>query len=340
MSMITVIIVNYNAGDRLQHCLESLERQSFRDFETIVIDNASSDGSAQRAQAAGGHARFIAAGANLGFAAANNLAARSAVGEWLAFLNPDACAGENWLAALVAAAGRYPDVEAFGSTQLTAENPDVIDGAGDVYHAFGIPYRGYFGWPASALPPEGECFAPCAAAAMYRRSVFEALGGFDEQFFCYGEDVDLGFRHRLSGGRAVQVREAVVLHEGSGITGRHSDFSIYHGHRNRIWLTYKNVPALIYWPLWPLRRLVDFLYLLARARSAGIEDPLRRALRDGYRGLAALREVRRHIQKGRKASLGAIAAAMTWSPFKIATREGSIRPLSRLRARARAAARR
>lgn len=324
---VTVVIVNFNAGARLKKCLDHLAAQTFRAFEVIVIDNASTDGSLAEAEKSAQAFRLIEAGANLGFAAANNRAVKDARGALLAFLNPDAYPFPDWLAELIAAAERYPGVEAFGSTQLNAADPSRIDGAGDVFHVFGIPYRGHFGWPAAALPPEGECFAPCAAAALYRRRTFEELGGFDERFFCYGEDVDLGFRLRLAGGRVVQVRAARVLHEGSGVTGRYSDFTVYHGNRNSIWTTYKNMPGAIYWPLFPLHVAVN-LYFLARAFSIGAGRAYWRALRDGFGRLGEFSGDRRRLQRARKASLGDLAQALAWSPLKVSRRAAVIRPIA------------
>jgi len=170
------------------------------------------------------------------------------------------------------------------------------------------------------LPPGGECFSPCAAAAMYRRNVFDSLGGFDERFFCYGEDVDLGFRLRLSGGEAMQVRAARVLHEGSGVTGRHSAFTVYHGHRNRIWLTYKNFPAAIYWATAPARAVVDFL-LGVKALSGGYLGAYLKALRDGYGRLAEFKNDRKNLAASRKISAGEVARRLAWSPLRLIRRE-------------------
>jgi N-acetylglucosaminyl-diphospho-decaprenol L-rhamnosyltransferase len=329
MTAITVIIVNFNSGQRLKRCLEHLGRQTFRDFDVLVIDNASPDRSLDEGLEAAPDAlrlQTIRAQENLGFAAANNVAAREARGEWLAFLNPDAYADTEWLSALISASARYPWAEAFGSTQLKADDPATIDGAGDVVHILGIPYRGHFGWPAEALPDDGECFAPCAAAAMYRRKTFLDLGGFEERFFCYGEDVDLGFRLRLAGGRCVQVKDACVLHEGSGVSGRYSDFTVYHGNRNRIWMTYRNMPAVLYWPFAPLRLLAD-LYLCGRAWSVGAGRAYTRAVVDGYAGLPGLASDRRRLQRARKASVGEIARALAWSPIKVTRREAVLRAI-------------
>lgn len=326
---LSVIIVNYNSGGRLGRCLEHLGRQTFRDFEIIVIDNASTDQSIAGARPfAAADTLFVEAGENLGFAAGNNRAAARARGEWLVFLNPDAYAQDDWLAEMVAAGKRYPWADAFGSSQIAADHPDLIDGAGDVYHILGAAYRGGYGRPISELPEDGECFAPCAAAAMYRRAAFDALGGFDERFFCYGEDVDLGFRLRLSGRRAVQVRKAVVLHEGSGVTGRYSDFTVYHGNRNRIWLAYKNIPGAYYWVFAPLRLVFD-IYLLARALALGFGRPYLRALRDGYGGLGKFRGDRARLQQERRMSLAEFARAVTWSPLAMLGRRTGLRPIAR-----------
>lgn len=326
MPRLSVIIVNYNSGPRLARCLEHLARQTSRDFETIVVDNASRDDSEGAVLAHQG-VRLDRAEKNLGFAAANNRAAKSASGEWLVFLNPDAYPEPGWLSELLAASDRHPWADALGSTQLNAADPAKIDGAGDVFHVLGLAYRGHFGRPAAKLPPEGECFSVCAAAAMYRKSTFEGLGGFDERFFCYGEDVDLGFRLRLSGGRAVQVRDARVLHEGSGVTGRHSAFTVYHGHRNRIWTMRKNLPAWLFWAGLPFRLTIDIV-LLVRALLGGYAVPYLRALADGHFGARWMKEERRRVQRDRRISVAALAAMLTWSPLKLLQRAADMRPLA------------
>ncbi len=326
---VSVIIVNYNAGDRLTRCLQHLADQTLRDFEVIVIDNGSTDGSLVEARGVevGAPTTFIEAGANLGFAAGNNRAARQAKGDWLALLNPDAYAEPNWLAELVAASARYRGVDAFGSTQIRAEEPTILDGAGDALFFAGIPYRGHYGAPVADLPGEGECFAPCAAAALYRRTTFEALGGFTEDFFCYGEDVELGFRLRLAGGRCVQVAAAHVAHEGSGISGRRSDFTMYHGHRNRVWTYLRCMPLSLLVLTLPFHVLGSAaLYMQCLARGEG--RAYGRAMRHGYGRLGALWRKRRRVQASRTVSVWAVARALTWSPWKLVRRRADIRPLA------------
>lgn len=319
--LITVIIINYNSGPRLQKCLAALEAQSFKNFDVRIVDNASTDGSADKLPKVSFDLSLDKQNENHGFAKANNIAAKDAKGDWLAFLNPDAYPEPGWLEEFVKARHSYPDALAFGSTQISDDDPSKLDGAGDAFHIMGLAYRGYYEWDVSALPPDSEVFAACAAAAFYDAKTFADLGGFDEQFFCYGEDVDLGYRLRLIGGKTIQLAKAVVRHEGSAISGRRSDFTVYHGHRNRIWLTYKNTPFWLYWPF-ILLHLAANLYLLARSFSSDTFKPYRKALIDGYFGLHKLRKDRAHIQSNRKVSYRDLCKVISWSPQSILSRKG------------------
>jgi GT2 family glycosyltransferase len=169
----------------------------------------------------------------------------------LALLNPDAIPEPDWLAELDKAQRTFPDIDSFGSLQLDLNDCALLDGAGDNYLAVGIPWRGGHGRPATAAPPRGAVFSACAAAAMYRTDSFRAAGGFDEDYFCYVEDVDLGFRLRLRGGGCMHIPEAVVAHAGGVSSGsRRSEFAVYHGIRNMIWTFVKNMPG----PLFVARR--------------------------------------------------------------------------------------
>jgi GT2 family glycosyltransferase len=324
---LSVVIVNYNSGGRLGRCLDCLAAQTVQPIEVIVFDNGSSDGSVDVARMHEIRPRVIASPDNLGFAAANNAAVKEANGDWVGFLNPDAYPEVDWLEQLLAGADAYPDAAAFGSAQIDANDPERLDGAGDSYHAAGIPYRARHGWPADHIPDDYECFAPCAAAAVYRRDVFVELGGFDEHFFCYCEDVDLAYRLRLSGGRAVQLSRARVLHEGSGITGRRSAFTVYHGHRNRIWTYVRNTPLALLAATAPLF-LAANVYLIIRFAVSGDLGPYLRALRDGFAGAPRYWRERRDVLHGRSASLAYLATMMTWSPLTLMRRQEKFRTAS------------
>jgi GT2 family glycosyltransferase len=236
---ISVLIVNYNAGHNLGKALQGLAAQTFGDFEVLVLDNASIDNSATLAQslvASDSRFTFRFLSRNIGFAAGNNLLSATARGTWLALLNPDAVPAPDWLERLIEATRRHPAAVMFGSTQVDAADPYRLDGAGDHYLAIGLPWRGGYGWPLAALPPEGEVFSPCAAACLIRADVFRGANGFDERFFCYVEDVDLAFRLRLQGHYCIQVPGAVVRHVGGASSiAAGSGFARRHGTRNLVW---------------------------------------------------------------------------------------------------------
>ncbi|HWU12416.1 MAG TPA: glycosyltransferase family 2 protein [Caulobacter sp.] len=322
--MISVVIVAYQSGPTLARCLEGLRVQTFDDFEILLVDNASSDGAPQAAAAADPAIRLLLPGANLGFAGGNNLAAREARGRWLAFLNPDAFPAPDWLEQLVAAARRRPDVNCFTSLQRDAAQPTLLDGTGDVMTLIGFPYRGGYHNPAPAGVPEGEAFSACGAAMLIDRMLFLQMGGFDERFFCYCEDVDLGYRLRLIGEPTLLAPEAVVDHVGSASTGVRSAFSLFHGSRNRIWVYAKNTPTALLWTA-PLHVLAT-LVLLAKHLTRGEAAPVWRGIKIALKDLRPILATRRELQARRTATTREIAAAMTWNPFDLLNMRSVIKP--------------
>ncbi|WP_339744584.1 glycosyltransferase family 2 protein [uncultured Maricaulis sp.] len=316
---VTIIIVAYNAGAFIQPCLDAVAVQTCADFEVVVVDNASSDGSIASLALPDDRFRIHDAGENLGFAAANNLVARDVSTPYIVTLNADTRVATDWLEELLAAVERWPEAVAFGSTQLRLDEVDVLDGAGDVWHAAGVAWRALEGRPLSENPPEGETFAPCAAAALYRRDMFLSLGGFDENFFCYCEDVDLGFRIRLAGHICVQVRDAVVYHAGSGTTGRHSDFTVFHGHRNRVWVFVKNTPGPLLWLLLPMHIALN-LRILQKSPTAEYAATVKRAYAAAWAGRKQVWASRKAVRAGRRVGLMQILRAMAWTPRLITRR--------------------
>lgn len=308
-----VIIVNFNGGEMIGAVVAALARQSMGDFEAVVVDNGSTDGSIQRLTLPDGRFKIIHAGANLGFAAGCNLGYRDARPPWLAMLNPDAVPDPDWLKHLRCATANHPTATMFGSTQLRAENPHTLDGAGDNYSIFGLAWRGGYGAQASVASADTHVFSPCAAASLYRRDVFEAVGGFADSFFCYLEDVDLGFRLRLLGHQAVQVAAARVSHAGSAISGRYSRFTLFHSARNGIFLMVRCMPL-------PLLIFALPLYLAAQAwLMISMRKIARPASRMG--GIAAglarvpfLLAERRQIHRQRSVGTIQVARMLAWNP--------------------------
>lgn len=301
---VAVVIVNYNAGNHLVKCLQAVRTQTIPVDRCILVDNASAQRPITGTENWLSGIELIRLGENIGFAAANNLGVEKAEDmEWIALLNPDAFPEPDWLEKLLAAAEHYPQYSSFASRLLAAENPEYLDGAGDIYYPTGQPRRRGHGQKAEGRYLHyQEVFGPCAAAALYRTSAFLEVGGFDEDFFCYLEDIDLGFRLRLAGHRCLYVPEAVARHIGSAITGRRSDFSVYHGHRNLLWVYVKNMPGVLLWLFLPLHLAMNlaglFLYTLRGQGSI-----IWRAKLDGVKGFGKMLNKRSGIQKTRRAGI-------------------------------------
>ena len=293
---VRVIIVNHNGGRYLRRCVDALAAQTGVAWEAVIVDNASTDGSLEGLSL---DERFtlIRSDTNLGFAAANNLAAEGAQTRWLACLNPDAFPREGWLSALVAGA-EGAGARMAGSTQVLADDPGTLDGLGDGYSIYGLAWRMGFGHPVASTPPAPyPAFGPCGAAALYDRELFEALGGFDARFFCYHEDVDLALRLRRAGAEAVQVPGAVVDHVSSGIAGRASDFAVYHGTRNRMWTFAKSMPLaglILFAPLHIAMTIAMMGWSLLRPGRAA---PTWRGVGHGLKGLPRMLRARRDVPK-------------------------------------------
>lgn len=324
---VSVVVVTFQSGPTLARCLAALKAQTFTDFELILVDNASADGAAQAAAAVDPAIRLIANRENRGFSGGCNDGARAARGRWLAFLNPDAYAEPDWLARLMAAAAAHPDVRAFASRQLMADDPARLDGLGDVMASAGFPFRGGYRQPDPGLSAMGEVFSACGGAMLIDRGLFLDLGGFDERLFCYCEDVDLGYRLRLAGMRTLVVPDAVVRHEGSASSGGpRSDFAVFHGTRNRLWVFVKDTPPVLFWLTLPLHLATTALLFARHATRGELAAPWR-GLMAGLAGLPLALAMRREAQAARKVGSLAIARAMTWNPLDLFMRRVVVRPI-------------
>ncbi len=298
---VVVVIVNFDSGDLLRQCLAAVARQTYPSFRVVVVDNASMDDSLDGIEAACPTVEIVRLPENAGFAGGCN-AGIEAAGEckWIACLNPDAFPEPDWLASLMAATERYPACASFGSKLVMAEDPARLDGTGDVYHVSGLAWRRDYGRLAErGVTESDEIFAPCAAAALYRRDALIDVGGFDTSYFCYFEDVDLGFRLRLQGYCSRYVPESRALHMGSAITGFRSDFSIYHGHRNMVWAYFKNMPAPLLWLYLPQHLLANVL-TIARYAGTGQAGVILKSKWHALKALPRVLRARKEAQSKRR----------------------------------------
>lgn len=312
---VSVIVVNWNRRELLRRCLESLRRQTFRDFELIVVDNGSSDGSTEfveRDYAAGGHpeTRLIRNARNLGFCAANNQGIRAARGRFVALLNNDAEAEPGWLGALLGCFEERPEVGMAASKILVYADPTRIDKAGHLIYPDGQNRgRGSGETDQGQYDCVEEVLWPDGCAAMYRKEMLDRIGGFDEDFFAYGDDAELGLRARIAGWRCLYTPAAVVRHHRGTTLGLASSRRLELIERNRVLLAAKLFPWSLLWLNGPyfLARLAAGAMAAARGRGEIGNFPTwtakARAAMALVRGdLAALRLLPRMLRKRRQIS--------------------------------------
>jgi GT2 family glycosyltransferase len=245
--LISVVIVNWNRKELLRACLESVRQQAGVEFETIVVDNGSADGSADMAEREFG-ARVIRNTENRGFCAANNQGIAAARGEMVALLNNDAEAEPGWLAALERAMGRAADVGMAASKVLVWEEPQRIDKAGHLIYPDGQNRgRGSGAQDVGQFDREEEALWPDGCAALYRKRMLDEIGGFDEDFFAYGDDAELGLRARIAGWKCIYTPEAVARHHRGSTLGKDSAWRLRLIERNRILLALKLFPWSLLW---------------------------------------------------------------------------------------------
>jgi GT2 family glycosyltransferase len=235
---VTVVVPTLEAGEPLAACLESLDRQTFRDFEVIVVDN-----SGRRAVSPQAHARVIVNETNVGFGAAFNQAFRDSKSPFIAVLNDDAAADPQWLEALLAAVEARPDVGMCAS-QVRLAGTGRLDSVGMLLCRDGSSKQRGHGESPGTHPRKQEVLLPSGSAAFYRREMLDEIGLFDESFFLYCEDTDLGLRARWAAWECLYVPDAVVEHRYSHSAGQASALKAYYVERNRLFLIVKNFPVL------------------------------------------------------------------------------------------------
>ena len=211
----SIILLSYNSMDDLAECIPSLEKQTYANYEIIIVDNASTDDTSEFVRTNYPNIRFVDAGSNLGYPAGNNLGFQNADGEYIVILNPDTVAEPDWLEELITPFEENPEIGLTTSKILIYGKKDIINTCGNSIHYTGLDFcRGLYeqsSSPSYAKPEEVGAISGCSFAI--RREVFEELGGFDPDFFLYLEDVDLSWRARLMGHRIQFVPDSVVYHK-------------------------------------------------------------------------------------------------------------------------------
>jgi hypothetical protein len=259
---ISVVILNWNGRELLPACLSALDAQTFHDFEVIVVDNGSHDGSPEWLTAQYPAVRLIQNATNLGFAAANNQGIRAAQAPLIMLLNNDAYLAPDCLQKLIAAADGATWAGMFACKIVQHSVSDRMDSAGIEVDRAGLAWNRGWGELAARHAQSQEVFGPSAAAALYCRAMLDQIGLLDDDFFIYYEDVDLAWRAQWAGWRCLYVPEAVVEHVHSATTRRGSPFKRRLLSRNKWWAIAKNYPFAQLWPYVPLMLLIDLIALV------------------------------------------------------------------------------
>ena len=243
---VSVVIPNYNGEKYLKACLDSLMEQSLKAEEIIVVDNDSKDSSIQYIiDNYKDKVTLVTMDKNYGFSIAVNEGIKRSKSEFVALLNNDTELHKNWLEELYNRIKSQDEIFSVSSKMLRFIERDIIDDAGDEYTLFGWSSKIGDGQPSFKQDISREVFSACAGAAIYRKSILEEIGLFDENFFAYLEDMDISYRARVYGYKNYYASGSKVYHIGSATSGsRHNSFKVKLAARNNIYLIYKNMPNL------------------------------------------------------------------------------------------------
>lgn len=263
MNRVSVIIPNWNGKDLLGPCLESLYRQEFNDFETILVDNGSNDGSVSFVEKNFPQVAIIRLDENRGFSAAVNAGISASSSPFVCLLNNDTEVDQRWLGTLVKTLAADSESGSAASKVLFFSDPCSVNSAGDEFSLFGVAYqRRLMQGDIDLFNQAQYVFSACGAAALYRRELFEKIGLFDESFFAYQEDVDFGFRAQLAGYRCLYVPDAVVYHKYHGTSSKVANLWMHLRERNKYFVLIKNLPAKFFLVCLPLFLLHEAFRLL------------------------------------------------------------------------------
>jgi GT2 family glycosyltransferase len=298
VARVDVIILNYNGRSFLGPCLDALRLQAFRDFQILVVDNGSTDGSVAYLRDRYPEVSRLPLPSNLGFCGGNNRGVEATGGEYVALLNNDTEVAPTWLQSLVDALDRFPEVGFCASRMVRLSDPLIIDTAGDLFYTHGVGAKRGTGEPAERYAEPRKVFGACAGAAIYRRRMLERTGLLDEELFAMDEDLDLSFRAQLLGYQCLYVPDAVVYHHVGASFAKVSGMAVGLARRNMVEVLLKNMPASLL-----LRNFLPILgYYLAgdlRWVARGYAGEVLRARWENVRRLPRTLAKRRTIQRSR-----------------------------------------
>lgn len=305
MKKVTVIIPSWNGAGLLKSCLESLEKQTYPNFQVLVVDNGSTDGT-QEVIRKFSFTQSLILQENKGFAGGVNAGLKQVLAgdiEFIALFNNDAIADPGWLSELVQAALARPEAGIFTSKILRDPDRNKIDSTGDFYSTWGLPFpRGRDENDAGQYDKAEFVFGATGGASLYRTALLKEVGLFDEDFFAYYEDTDISFRAQLAGWKIWYEPAAVAYHKVGATSSKLGDFARFHTVKNFIYTYTKNMPGWLFWKYLPLA-ICSLGLMLAH-------DLFRGQVLVFFKGLGAalgktlvMLSHRRKIQKNRKSNI-------------------------------------
>ena len=277
---VSVVIPNFNGIAFLDSVLASLEGQTLSNFEVILVDNGSTDGSCSFVTANYPWVHLIELSENFGFCGAVNAGIRAAKAPYVLLLNNDTEVKEDFVEEMLAAIRRHKNAFSCGARMVQYHDRDRLDDVGNYYCALGWSFARGRGKDIHAYETEDKIFSACAGAAFYRKKIIEKIGYFDEEHFAYLEDTDIGYRARIYGYENWYAPKAIVYHVGSGTSGsRYNQFKTRYSSRNNIYMIYKNMPLLqiiLNLPFLAAGFLIKFLFFavkgMGKEYAAGIKN--------------------------------------------------------------------
>ena len=289
---LSIIIPNFNGKKFLKTCLDSIEKQNYLFYDVIIIDNASSDGSVEYIKENYPKLTLIQNKKNLGFAAAVNQGIKISSSQYIFLLNNDVELEPDCILNLLKCVEKDENIFAVSSKMIQCNNKGKMDDAGDEYTILGWTRKVGDGKSPDLYTAERETFSACAGAAIYKKSILDKIGYFDENFFAYMEDVDISYRARIWGYKCVYCPDAVVYHFGSGTSGsKYNEFKIRLAARNNVYVPYKNMP----WPQLAVNLVfllvgyfIKYLFFIRQGQGSTYLN----GLKEGFNSLGKLEKIK------------------------------------------------
>jgi GT2 family glycosyltransferase len=307
---VSIIVVNWNGERFLKDCLDALSKQSYANWEIVLVDNGSSDNSVRFARENFPEVKIVALRENKGFTGGNAAGLEVAQGAYIALVNNDARAEKTWLENLIQPMLRDGTIGISASKLIFAKS-QTLNSAGDGLTTAGVGFNRGMGNDAAEFAVPELIFGACGAAVLYRRQMLDEIGFLDEDFFLYDEDTDLNFRAQLAGWKCIYVPAAVAYHVANATSRRLSNLHVYYHTRNLEFVWIKNMPfelMLRFGHHKVIQEVGSFGYLCLRHGKWG---PFFRAKRDALRLLPVMLKKRAKIQGKKRVPNGYVRSVLT-----------------------------